>query len=450
MSSIRPSAFSDGAFPAEEPLPGLDTIARIGRVTQVTGTILKARVPEVCIGERCVIRRNEGEDLIAEVVGFDEEGVLMMPLGRLESVAPNSQVIPTGSEARVPCGQMVKGRILDALGRPIDGKPLIADEETLLMNSAPNPLNRPIIRESLSTGVRALDALLTIGCGQRVGIFAAAGTGKSTLLGMIARHVPADTVVLALIGERGRELNEFLDDCLGKEGLAKSTVIVSTSEQPSLLRLKAAYTATAIAEAARRRGERVVLMMDSVTRFARALREVGLAAGEPPGRQGYPPSVFASLPLLFERAGSERLPDGREGSITAFYTVLVAGDDIEEPVADETISLLDGHIILSRKLAARGHYPAIDVLRSKSRVMHNIVDERHRKASIAAQEVLSIYEENYDKISCGVYEAGSDPRVDEAIRRVAEVEKFLKQDWRKPEPLPQTAERVQKMFADKI
>jgi FliI/YscN family ATPase len=305
----------------------------------------------------------------------------------------------------------------------------------------PNPLQRARITQPLSTGVKALDAMLTIGIGQRVGIFAAAGGGKSTLLSMIARNVEADSVVLALIGERGREVLGFLQDDLGEEGLKKSTVVVSTAEQPSLLRLKAAYTATAIAEEARRRGERVVLMMDSVTRFARALREVGLAAGEPPGRQGYPASVFATLPVLFERAGNDN-----NGSITALYTVLVAGDDLEEPVADETISLLDGHIILSRKLAARGHYPAIDVLRSKSRLMHEITTKEHRKAAQEASQVMALYEENYDKISVGVYESGSDERVDNAIARIRDVEAFLRQERHEVLTYEQSVEELKGMF----
>ncbi|MFQ5590778.1 MAG: FliI/YscN family ATPase [Phycisphaerae bacterium] len=423
-----------------------DTVARWGRVTAVTGTILRARVPDVRMGEHCMIRRDSAPDLTAEVVGFDEQGVLLMPLGGLESVSSSSQVVPTGRTSMVPCGPSVKGRVLDALGRPIDGLgPVRSEEEAPMMATPPNPLKRRPITEPLSTGIRAIDSLLTIGMGQRVGLFAAAGVGKSTLLGMIARQVKADSVVLALVGERGREVMPFIKQDLGEEGMAKSVVIVSTSDQPSLLRLSAAYTATAVAEGFRSRGERVVLMMDSVTRFARALREVGLAVGEPPGRQGYPPSVFATLPWLFERAGNDE-----NGSITAFYTVLVAGDDIEEPVADESISLLDGHIILSRKLAAMGHYPAIDVPHSKSRVMENVISAEHRRAARRANEVLGTYEANYDKIVVGVYEEGSDPRVDDAIRRFPTVQQFLRQDMRDPKPIEQSIEQLQDVFSDEL
>lgn len=418
---------------------GMDTVARFGRVTAVTGTIIRARVPDVAIGAHCMIHRDDVGHLLAEVVGFDEQGVVLMPLGNVDAVSMNAQVIPTGSEPTVPAGDRVQGRVLDALGRPVDRGPSVdAADRTKMIAPPPDPLRRIPIDQPLATGVRAIDGLLTVGRGQRVGIFSAAGVGKSTLLGMIARQVQADKVVLALIGERGREVQPFIEKDLGPQGLAKCTVVVSTSDQPALLRLKAAYTASAIAESFRRRGEHVVLMMDSVTRFARALREVGLATGEPPGRQGYPPSVFATLPQLFERAGNDEY-----GSITAFYTVLVPGDDIEEPVADETMSLLDGHLILSRRLAAEGHYPAIDVTRSKSRVMNNVVSDAHRAAAMQVNEVLGVWEENYDKIVCGVYEEGSDPRIDHAIERFPAVRAFLRQGTHEPQTLEQTVEQLQ-------
>jgi len=439
------STFEESLVPLgdlDEKLSGFDAVDRWGHVTAVTGIVVRAIVPDVRIGEICKIQRPGLEPLDAEVVGFDRQDVLLMPLGRLESIAPKALVTPAGTDPMVPAGETVRGRVLDAMGRPIDGKgPLRGTTRAPLMLEPPNPLLRRRITEPLSTGVRAIDSMLTVGVGQRVGIFAAAGGGKSTLLSMITRYVDADTVVMALIGERGREVRGFLEDDLGEEGLKRATVVVSTAEQPALLRLKAAYTATAIAEEARSRGERVVLMMDSVTRFARALREVGLAAGEPPGRQGYPASVFATLPVLFERAGNDD-----RGSITGLYTVLVAGDDLEEPVADETISLLDGHIVLSRKLGARGHYPAIDILRSKSRLMTEITTEEHRNAAREAQQVLAIYEENYDKISVGVYEQGSDEKVDNAISRIGEVEAFLRQGRHEHVSLPESVAQLQAMF----
>ncbi|HEY8747721.1 MAG TPA: FliI/YscN family ATPase [Tepidisphaeraceae bacterium] len=446
MSTLRDSIEESllGLPSLDEQLGSFEGVERSGYVTAVTGTVIRAIVPDVRIGEICRIERAGMPPLEAEVVGFDRQDVVLLPLGRLEAIAIKAFVAPSGAAPTVPAGPAVRGRVLDAMGQPIDGLgPINSAQRAPMVAPPPNPLHRVRITKPISTGVRAIDGLLTLGRGQRVGIFAAAGVGKSTLLSMIARNVEADSVVLALIGERGREVVGFLEDDLGEEGMKKSTVVVSTSDQPALLRLKAAYTATAIAEEARRRGEQVVLMMDSVTRFARALREVGLAAGEPPGRQGYPASVFATLPTLFERAGNDEY-----GSITALYTVLVAGDDLEEPVADETISLLDGHIILSRKLAARGHYPAIDVIRSKSRLMDEITDKSHRAAARRAGQVLAVYEENYDKISVGVYETGSDERVDESIERIRDVEGYLRQEKHGPQSLTQSVNELETLFPD--
>jgi FliI/YscN family ATPase len=419
---------------------------RAGYVTGVTGTVIRAAVPDVKVGELCRIEMGPQQQLDAEVVGFDRQDVILIPLQPLTGVAIKAPITPGGGTMTVPCGEAVRGRVLDALGRPIDGLGSLKHaEQTPMIAPPPDPLTRLRIKDPISTGVRAIDSVLTIGKGQRMGIFAAAGTGKSTLLAMIARNIQADAVVLALIGERGREVRSFIEDNLGEEGLKKSTVIVSSADQPAMLRLKAAYTAQAVAEGARRQGQNVVLMMDSVTRFARALREVGLAAGEPPGRAGYPASVFASLPLLFERAGNDD-----KGHITALYTVLVAGDDIEEPVADETISLIDGHIMLSRQLAARGHYPAIHVPHSVSRLMGELdLVPGHRDAAMRAKKVVSNYEENYDKISLGLYEPQSDE--DQALLdSVEDVADFLKQRGDDPTPLDESVERLKDLFAGQI
>jgi len=421
-----------------------------GHVTAVTGILIRARVPEVRIGELCRIERAGKPPLDAEVVGFDHEGCLLMPLGDIADIPVKAKVRPAGGSILVPTGPQVRGRVLDALGRPMldtNGRPFDGggpvEPNWPLMTEPPEPMGRMIIDQPISTGVRAIDSMLTIGKGQRVGIFAGAGVGKSTLLSMIARGVEADSVVLALIGERGREVRQFIEHDLGPEGLGRSTVVVSTSDQPPMLRLKAAYTATAIAEEARSRGERVLLMMDSVTRFARALREIGLATGEPPGRQGYPASVFATLPLLLERAGNSAT-----GSITAFYTVLVAGNDFTEPVCDEAISLLDGHIVLSPKLGSRGQYPAIDLAGlesdrpSVSRLIGLIASKDHQRAAMRVRKVLKTFEENYDKITCGVYDHGSDPRVDYAIEHVDKVNAFLRQSTDAHVPFDESVEAL--------
>jgi FliI/YscN family ATPase len=403
-----------------------DQVSRLGRVTGVTGPVIRATIPDSYIGEVCRVARPGRADLEAEIIGFDRNEVLMMPLGTLEGVPAQAAVTPGDGEPRVPCGESVRGRVIGATGQPLDGLgPIPPGQTTPLWSPPPNPLLRRRVTEPAPTGVRAIDSLLTVGRGQRVGIFAGAGSGKSTLLGAIAKSVDADLVVVALIGERGREVRGFKEDVIGERGMERAVLVVSCSDEPALVRLRAAYAATAIAEHSRRQGRKVVLLMDSVTRFARALREVGLAAGEAPGRQGYPASVFAALPRLFERAGNDE-----EGSITAFYTVLVTGDDIQEPVADETMSLLDGHIILSRRLAARGHYPAIDVTASKSRLRNEIVSKPHRQAADRVLGVVASYDENYDKITLGLYQhSGPTP---DPTRWYPKVEKFLRQETDEP------------------
>ncbi len=397
-----------------------------GRVTQVVGTIIKAVVPGVKIGELCTLK-NPWDDweLAAEVVGFSKDAALLTPLGELLGVSSSTEVIPTGKMHMVPVGNELLGRVLDGLGRPLDEDvkgPLRPESYYPVYADPPDPLQRKVIDTPLSLGLRAMDGLLTCGEGQRMGIFAAAGVGKSTLLGQIVRNTEAEVIVLALIGERGREVREFIEHALGEEGLAKSVLVVSTSDRPSMERLKAAYVATSIAEYYRDQGKKVLFLMDSVTRFARAQREIGLATGEPPTRRGFPPSVFEALPRLMERAGQST-----KGSITALYTVLVEGDDMTEPVADETRSILDGHIILSRKLAAANHYPAIDILESVSRVMDNIIPEDHKMASKKMRELMASYRDVELLVRIGEYKKGKDLKTDEALSKIDSINKYLKQ-----------------------
>ncbi len=397
-----------------------------GRVTQITGTIIKAMVPGARIGELCHLR-NPGEEfnLVAEVVGFSGKEALLTPMGEIYGISSNTEVIPTGRMQMVPVGPGLLGRVLNGLGHPLDQDtrgPLEVETYYPVYQDAPDPLKRRIIDKPLALGLRVLDGLLTCGEGQRLGIFAAAGGGKSTLLSMLVRGADVDVTVLALIGERGREVREFIEHDLGPVGSAKSVIVVATSDRPSMERAKAAYVATAIAEYFRDQGRRVLLLMDSVTRFARAQREIGLAAGEPPTRRGFPPSVFANLPRLMERVGQSD-----KGFITALYTVLVEGDDMTEPVADETRSILDGHIILSRKLAAANHYPAIDVLASVSRVMGAIVKPEHRAAANRVRELMAKYEEVELLVKIGEYKKGSDPLADEALARIDAIRAFLRQ-----------------------
>ncbi|HOT01963.1 MAG TPA: flagellar protein export ATPase FliI [Acidobacteriota bacterium] len=416
-----------------------------GRVTEVVGLIVKAVVPNVWVGELCLIKTpHTSEPVKAEVVGFLDNEVLLMPLGDMRFIGMNCEVIPTGHPLTVKVGDGMLGRVLDGLGEPMDFDekgPLDYDDEYPVYNDPPDPLKRRRILSPITVGIRAIDGLLTCGEGQRIGLFAAAGVGKSTLLGMIARNALAEVNVITLIGERGREVRDFLEKDLGPEGLAKSVVVVATSNEPSLVRLKGAYVGTAIAEYFRDKGRKVMLMMDSVTRFARAQREVGLACGEPPARAGYTPSVFSELPKLLERAGNSD-----KGSITAFYTVLVEGDDMNEPVADEVRSILDGHIILSRDLASRGHYPAINVSLSVSRVMTSVVPPEHRQAATKLREVLATYEKEKDLIMIGAYQKGSDARVDFAMDKIDSVNTFLKQSTEEKMGFEETVKKLKELF----
>lgn len=412
-----------------------------GRVIQVVGTIIQAVVPGVRIGELCILRNPwENWELKAEVVGFHKEAALLTPLGQILGLSSSTEVIPTGKTHSVGVGPKLLGRVLDGLGKPLDTStkgPLEIEQEYPVYASPPDPLTRNPINKPISLGLRALDAFLTCGDGQRMGIFAAAGCGKSTLLAQIIRCTEAEIIVLSLIGERGREVREFIEHDLGEEGLKKSVLVIATSDRPSMERLKAAFVATTIAEYFRDQGKKVLLLMDSVTRFARAQREIGLAAGEPPTRRGFPPSVFEALPRLMERAGQSD-----KGSMTALYTVLVEGDDMTEPVADETRSILDGHIILSRKLAAGNHYPAISVLDSVSRVINNITDQEHLKAAGKIRNLLGKYQEVELLVRIGEYQKGADPETDEAVAKIDQINNFLKQGLKEKSSFDETLKKL--------
>ncbi|MCP1846091.1 type III secretion protein N (ATPase) [Bradyrhizobium sp. USDA 4524] len=413
-------SFSEDAL-AREPRMA-SPFRRRGRVLKTVGPLISA-AGNFGIGEVCAISRMNQESVLAEVVGFEAGSALLTPYGRTIGISHNSTIQSVMSEYEVPVGDSLVGRVLDALGQPIDGRaPLGPTERTPGNRMPPNPMSRPLIDRHFALGVRALDGALTCGEGQRMGIFAAAGGGKSTLISILVRNAQYDRCVMALIGERGREVREFIDRQLGPDGMARSVIVAATSDRPAIEQVKAAYTATAIAEYHRDRGEKVLLIMDSLTRFARAQRQIGLSAGEPPTRRGFPPSVFEQLPILVERAGKTE-----HGSITAFYTVLVEGDDMNEPVADEVRSLLDGHIILSRKLGSSGHYPAIDVGASASRILTNIVTSDHREAIRVLRTLLAKYNEIELLIRIGEYTTGSDPEADEAIRRKPVLDAFLRQ-----------------------
>jgi len=419
-------------------LAALSTIRPLGRVVAVTGLALRFTLPGVRVGDVVHVKRRGGP-LACEVVGFDAGGAVGMALGKLAGVGLDDEVESTGEPLTVRASARLLGRVVDGLGRVIDGGAPIEGGELVPVDRAPpNPLERRAVTRPLATGVRVLDGLLTIGEGQRIGLFAGSGIGKSSLLGAIARGVDADAVVVALVGERGREVGEFLDRALGEEGRKKSVVVVATSDASPLERLRAAEVATAYAEHFRDDGKRVMLLVDSVTRFARAQREVGLAAGEPPARRGYPPSVFAALPRLLERAGQ-----GARGSITAIYTVLVEGGDMDEPIADETRGVLDGHVVLDRAIAARGHYPAVDVTVSLSRVMDSIASRPHIDAARRLRALLAIYEAKRDLIALGAYAKGSDRELDEAIARMPRIEQFLRQDAREVASFDHTVSALQ-------
>jgi flagellum-specific ATP synthase len=401
-----------------------DPLEHGGRVAKIVGLTIESNGPTARIGDVCRVFSYEGNDYIeAEVVGFKDQRVLLMPYGKLDGIGLGSRVISTNAAFQMPVGEQLIGRVLDAMGNPMDEKgPLKQTVVYPVDQEPPKPLSRSRIKDVLPLGIKAIDGLLTVGRGQRMGIFAGSGVGKSTLLGMIARNTVADINVIALVGERGREVKDFIEKDLGPEGLKKSVLIVATSDQPAMIRLKCAMAGTAIAEYFRDCGHNVLLLMDSLTRFAMAQREIGMAVGEPPISRGYPPSVYTILPKLLERSGTSD-----KGSITGLYTVLVEGDDMNEPISDTVRGILDGHIVLSRALAAANHYPAIDILSSISRVMRDIVSPEHYESAGYVKNLLAVYREAQDLINIGAYKKGSNPEIDEAIAQNGKIKGFLQQ-----------------------
>ncbi|NPV88249.1 flagellar protein export ATPase FliI [Coprothermobacteraceae bacterium] len=404
-----------------------------GKVVNVTGLSIEAVTPASFVGELCAVQKYDGGNVFAEVVGFKEGKTLLMPIGDVQGVGPGSLIRAMQRPLWVRVGPSLIGRVIDAIGNPLDDKGPIRGEMRTVYQDPPHPLRRKHVNDALETRIKAIDGLLTVGKGQRLGIFAGSGVGKSTLLGMLARNSAADVNVVILVGERGREVRKFIEEDLTEEGARKSVIVVATSDQPALLRVKAVLTGMTIAEYFRDEGMDVLVMMDSVTRFAMAQREIGLSVGEPPTTRGYTPSVFALLPKVLERAGTSD-----RGSITAFITVLVEGDDMNEPVADAVRSILDGHIVLSRSLAHRAHYPAIDVLQSVSRVMSDVVSEKHLNLAYKMREILAVYRDAEDLVNIGAYQRGNNPRIDLALDLIEPINRFLKQQVRESVPMDQT------------
>ncbi len=424
-------------------LPEVQLVPVNGKVADVIGIVIESRGPDVQMGEICEvrIRNRKTEPLLCEVVGFRGERVLLMPLGDVQKIGPGSDVLSTGRTLGVRVGPELLGRVLDGMGEPLDEKgPVIGTDYYPLHSTPPHPLKRKMIESPLPVGIRAIDGLLTLGQGQRIGIFSGAGVGKSTLLGMMARNTEADVNVIALVGERGREVQDFLRKDLKEEGMKRSVVVVATSDQPPLVRLRAAMTATAISEYFRDQNKRVLLMMDSITRVARAQRDVGLAIGEPPATRGYTPSIFEFLPKLLERAGA-----GERGSITGIYTVLVEGDDMNEPIADTVRGILDGHIVLSRDLAVRNHFPAIDMLQSVSRVMRDVVPNEQMDVAGRIREIISVSKEAEELLSLGAYRKGNNPRLDFALEKSELINAFIRQTIDGYSSFEETTERLLSM-----
>ncbi len=418
-----------------------------GRLTRMVGLTLECVGCPMVVGDRCVIQGQGVGSVEAEVVGFEDERVYLMPLTAIEGLRPGARVVPLSAASRVPVGPELLGRVINGTGSPLDGDgPLQAAAQVDLTGEIINPLHRAPVRQSMDVGIRAINALLTVGQGQRLGLFAGSGVGKSMLLGMMTRFTDADITVVGLIGERGREVKEFIEDILGEAGLARSVVVASPADDSPLMRLRAAMLTTRIAEYFRDQGKRVLLLMDSLTRYAQAQREIALAVGEPPATKGYPPSVFAKLPQLVERTGNGK-PGG--GSITAFYTVLTEGDDQQDPIADAARAILDGHIVLSRRLAEEGHYPAIDVEASVSRVMPQVTDPAHFATAQRFKQVYARYQQARDLISVGAYVKGSDPETDDAIEHIDAMRGFLRQDLGKSSPLAESIDELRAVVPER-
>ncbi len=421
-------------------------VKQMGRVVKIVGLTIESLGPQVSVGDACMITSVKNhKKVLAEVVGFKDNRILLMPLDDMEGIGPGSHVESIGHPLKVSVSNQLLGRILDGLGKPIDEKgPLYTEEQYTIENEAPDPLKRDRIKNILPLGVKAIDGMLTVGEGQRIGIFAGSGVGKSTLLGMIAKNTKADINVIALIGERGREVREFIERDLGEEGLKRSVLVVATSDKPAMERQKAAKTATAIAEFFRDQGKNVLLMMDSLTRFSMAQREIGLAVGEPPVSRGYTPSVFSVMPKLLERTGNSDC-----GSITALYTVLVDGDDMNEPITDAARGILDGHIVLSRRLANKNHYPAIDILQSVSRVMTEVVTPEHKEYANYLTSIVATYRESEDLINIGAYSKGSNPEIDEAINNIKAINNFLQQKVDEQFSIDQVKQALENIYSNR-
>ncbi len=448
MNKSHQAVWVKGLAGMQEKLADVESLVVEGQLNRMVGLTIEAVGCQAVIGARCLVESQEGDDIEAEVVGFAGDRLYLMPTGNIQGIHPNARVTPTERVYEAPVGEAVLGRVLDGAGQPLDEKGVLKLPERVPLSGRPiNPLERAPIRTPLDVGVRAINALLSVGRGQRMGLFAGSGVGKSVLLGMMTRYTTADVIVVGLIGERGREVKEFIDNILGEEGMRRAVVVAVPADQTPVMRMHGAFLATSIAEYFRDQGKHVLLLMDSLTRFAQAQREIALAIGEPPVTKGYPPSVFAHLPQLVERAGNGK-PE--RGSITAFYTVLVEGDDQQDPIADAARAILDGHVVLSRELAEAGHYPAIDVEASISRVMTEIVTPEHINRVHRFKQLYSLYQSNRDLISVGAYTQGNDARIDEAIAMHPLLNAFLRQDMYQPMDWQQSLEQLNELMQAEV